>query len=73
MPQDPNESQQLNEIIAAYLQAVESGQAQDLDQMIAQHPDMADDLRSFFANHDLQHAGPGKRGQTARGYTQRSP
>jgi hypothetical protein len=42
----------LNEIIAEYLQAVELGNAPDRDELIGQHPDLADDLKSFFANHD---------------------
>jgi serine/threonine-protein kinase len=42
----------LNEAIAASLEAVETGQTPDRDAWIAQHPDLADDLRAFFANHD---------------------
>jgi serine/threonine-protein kinase len=50
---DPSEREvRLNELIAAYLEAVEAGQAPDRADWLARHPDLADDLRNFFANHD---------------------
>jgi predicted Ser/Thr protein kinase len=42
----------LDELIAAYLEAVEAGQSPDRDVWLARQPDLADDLRQFFANHD---------------------
>jgi serine/threonine protein kinase len=42
----------LNELIAAYLEAVEAGQSPDRGAWLAPHPDLADELRAFFANHD---------------------
>jgi WD40 repeat protein/tRNA A-37 threonylcarbamoyl transferase component Bud32 len=42
----------LNDVIAAYLEAVEACQAPDRPEWLARHPDLADDLRKFFANHD---------------------
>ena len=34
----------LNEILAEYLQALETGQTPDIDSLVAQHPDFADEL-----------------------------
>jgi WD40 repeat protein len=42
----------LHEVIAAYLAAVQASQAIDRDQLRQQHPDLADDLGAFFADHD---------------------
>ena len=43
---------QLDSAIAVYLQAVEAGRAPDRREFLAQHPDFADDLISFFADED---------------------
>jgi hypothetical protein len=51
-PDNTGRETRLNEAIAAYLEAVESGRAPDREAWLAQHPDLADDLRRFFANHD---------------------
>ncbi len=40
----------LEQAIADYLRRIESGQAVDREMFAAQHPDLADELRSFFAN-----------------------
>lgn len=47
---DPGD-ERLNQLIADYLTAIESGDTPDGDALIEQHPDLADDLRSFFADH----------------------
>ena len=44
--------QRLQEILAAYLQEVEAGKNPDREKLLAQHPDLADDLRSFLAEND---------------------
>jgi outer membrane protein assembly factor BamB len=44
--------QRLNEVIATYLRALDAGQSPDRSDLLAHHPDLADELRSFLANHD---------------------
>jgi WD40 repeat protein/serine/threonine protein kinase len=51
-PHDSSRMRRLNEIIAGYLQAVDRGQTPDRGQLLSQHPDLADSLRAFFADHD---------------------
>ena len=41
--------QLLDEIVTAYLKAVEAGQQPDQAELLARHPDLADELREFFA------------------------
>lgn len=47
---DSNENR-IQEVIEAFLDAVAAGQMPDRDQIIAAHPDLADELRAFFADH----------------------
>ncbi len=42
----------LDKIIAEYLEQMQTGGAPDRQQLLKLHPDLADDLKSFFANHD---------------------
>jgi WD40 repeat protein len=51
-PPDSSREQRVNEAIAAYLQALESGQAPDRDDFLRRHADVAAELRSFFADQD---------------------
>ena len=48
---DPH-SEQLDEIIAAYLQAVEAGTVPSREELLAQYPELADRLRQFLDQHD---------------------
>src|SRR5262245_57873265 len=40
----------LHDVLGAYFEAVEAGQGPSPQDLIAQHPDLADDLVSFFAS-----------------------
>src|SRR5262249_6810198 len=42
----------LEEVLAAYLRARESGSPPDPNDVLAQHPELACELRAFFANQD---------------------
>jgi WD40 repeat protein/tRNA A-37 threonylcarbamoyl transferase component Bud32 len=59
MPQKPTESlerdQRLQDVVLAYLQAVDAGQKPDQIQLVARHPDLEADLRAFFSGqHKIQ-------------------
>ena len=56
-----DQSQRLNEIIAGYLEAAETGNLSDREEPLAAHPDLADELRSFFTEHDRMRAATGSR------------
>src|SRR6516225_4630340 len=51
IPLDPSQERRFEEVLAAYLQAAEAGQAPDHQELIARHPDLAPALESFFGNH----------------------
>jgi WD40 repeat protein len=53
MPADqPLEDRQLHEVIASYLQAVDSGKSPDRQELLRTHADIAEALKAFFADHD---------------------
>ena len=50
---DPSvREQRVDEVIAAYLEAADAGEAPDPKEFIAAHSDIAGELESFFANRD---------------------
>lgn len=44
--------QRLDEIVGAYLSAVDAGEQPDQEAVLAEHPDLADELREFFTAQD---------------------
>src|SRR5262245_50254407 len=44
--------QQINAVIAAYLEAERTGQPPDRDELVRRHPDLAAELQSFFADRE---------------------
>jgi serine/threonine-protein kinase len=44
--------QPLHEILAAHVQAADAGHPPDREELLAAHPDLAEALKSFFADHD---------------------
>src|SRR2546423_820227 len=49
---DSARDRQLEEILHAYLQAVDAGQSPDRDALLRQHPQFASELADFFADQD---------------------
>ena len=49
---DEDREQRLDQVIADYLAAQDAGIAPARDALLAAHPDLAEDLRSFFREHD---------------------
>jgi eukaryotic-like serine/threonine-protein kinase len=49
---EPSQSPTLLSILQAYLEAVDRGQKPDQEELLRRHPDLADDLREFFADQE---------------------
>src|SRR6187200_3031007 len=56
MPDESNAQsrieQSLDDLLALYIAGEESGSAPDRQELLLQHPQLADELREFFANRD---------------------
>jgi len=50
--EETSREDRLGEVIAGYLRSLEAGKPADREELLRLHPDLAGDLRSFFANHD---------------------
>jgi WD40 repeat protein len=48
----PGREEQVNEVIAGYIQAVERGERPDPAEWLRRHPDLAEELTSFFADRE---------------------
>src|SRR6478752_2544584 len=48
----PSQPDLLDEVLAAHLRAIESGENPSRDELLARYPDLADELRDFFSNRD---------------------
>jgi WD40 repeat protein len=51
-PDISSQDARVHEAIVAYLAAVEAGQTPDREELLSRHPEVADELRAFFADYD---------------------
>jgi tRNA A-37 threonylcarbamoyl transferase component Bud32 len=51
-PNEPTAGDPLDAVIAEYVQQIEAGQIPDREALLAQHPELAERLRDFFADYD---------------------
>src|SRR5215831_18457353 len=49
-PESGSNEQRLEQILHSCLQAMDAGKAPDQKEIVRQHPDLADELRAFFAD-----------------------
>ena len=49
---DSDQEARRNEVLLAYVEAVQAGRGPDRKEFVAAYPDLRDDLESFLANHD---------------------
>ena len=52
---DANRQERFDAVVTDFLAAVDAGQAPDPDDLLACHPDLAEDLAQFFANQKILH------------------
>src|SRR5262245_40626415 len=51
-PPDSSRQGALEEVLGEYMQRLDRGEAVDREALLARHPELADDLRSYFASSD---------------------
>jgi WD40 repeat protein/tetratricopeptide (TPR) repeat protein len=51
LPQDSSHEDRVNEVLAAYLDAAAAGKAPTREELLARHPDLADELAAFLKDH----------------------
>lgn len=51
-PRHTEREQRLNEVVASYLKAIDAGQQPNRRLLLAKHPELEAELKSFFANQD---------------------
>ena len=51
-PSHTHRDERLHAVLADYLESVEAGRAADRDRLFAEHPDLAADLKAYFAEQD---------------------
>ncbi|WP_406694259.1 protein kinase [Singulisphaera sp. Ch08] len=49
---EPTQEERRNQVLLAYVEALEAGREPDRSQLIAAHPDLQQDLEAFLAGHD---------------------
>jgi serine/threonine protein kinase len=49
----PGREERLNEVLLAYVEALQDGRPTDRNEFLARHPDLRDELEAFFASHDV--------------------
>src|SRR5262249_58383247 len=52
MPPDSSRQGLLEEVLGEYMQCLDRGEAVDREQLLDRHPELADELRSYFASSD---------------------
>jgi serine/threonine protein kinase len=52
LTRDSDHEERLNEVLLAYVEALQAGREPDRCQLLAAHPDLRPDLEAFFASHD---------------------
>ena len=49
---DSEREERRNQVLLAYVEALEAGREPDRGQLLAEHPDLRPDLEAFLAGHD---------------------
>src|SRR4051812_49330750 len=52
MRDEADRDDRMGQVLAAYIEALDAGQAPDREALFRQHPDLAEDLAAYFAQHD---------------------